>query len=454
MRITAILLLLYISGTHALGQQLAKTQAIEDLRVIQQGISQYNPGLYAYNPDFDTRTEAIIEAVSADSLSFFTYFQAISRIVAESNEGHVALGDWEDTVHQGFLGNTYVYLPLSVQILQEKVYVWEDYSNELQLERGDQIMAINGQKAEAFLAKLRATTPSDGTIETYPAAMIEAGFAWMYYLYVEQADRFVISIQDGNGQLKSVHIQALSREQQIKNYRAKYANGTQPANEPPEQAFHRLTFEQDHALLVLSSFDYRKIKAFKLKAKTFYKAIFSELKEKGVENLVIDLRNNTGGRSEFASDIVPYILKAGTASPFLKKTISWKGRTKTYKMPKASKLAFTGNIYVLVNGKTYSAGSELARYLKEYAQALMIGEETGTRYEGFVAGSKQYITLPNSNVKIGIPRYQFVFPKSEKQPTSNRGLIPDMQIVYDFADLVEGKDLCYQQAMQFISAQK
>jgi C-terminal processing protease CtpA/Prc len=139
--------------------------------------------------------------------------------------------------------------------------------------------------------------------------------------------------------------------------------------------------------------------------------------------------------------MVPYILTESDQPDYLKKSISWKGKKKTYKMPKPSKSVFSGQIYVLVNGRTYSAGSTLARYLKEFSNATFIGEETGTRYEGFAAGSQQYITLPNSGLRIGIPRYHIFFPQSTKQQTSNRGLLPDYQVEYTIQDRINDMDV-------------
>ncbi|MEL6141342.1 MAG: S41 family peptidase, partial [Bacteroidota bacterium] len=144
------------------------------------------------------------------------------------------------------------------------------------------------------------------------------------------------------------------------------------------------------------------------------------------------------------------ILKPDNADPFLKKTVSWSGKEKVYKMPKAAKEVFQGSIYVLVNGKTYSAGSTLARYLKEYGNATVIGTETGTRYEGFAAGSRQDIHLPNTQISVGIPRYHITFPTSEKQQTANRGLLPDYTIEPTIETFTKGIDLHVAEAIELI----
>ncbi|MTI19891.1 hypothetical protein E1176_02550 [Fulvivirga sp. RKSG066] len=190
----------------------------------------------------------------------------------------------------------------------------------------------------------------------------------------------------------------------------------------------------------------------KIKVKSFYKDIFNQLKTNDIKTLVLDLRDNTGGRNEFAEDMVPFILKSENDTPYLKKTISWEGKEKIYDMPKASKDVFSGKIFVLVNGRTYSAGSMLTRYLREFAQATVIGEETGTRYEGFAAGSKQFVTLSNSQLRIGIPRYHITFPPSEKQTTSNRGLIPDYTVEYKIEDLIKERDLHLEKVHELIDS--
>ena len=139
-------------------------------------------------------------------------------------------------------------------------------------------------------------------------------------------------------------------------------------------------------------------------------------------------------------------MKQGESSSF-KTSHSWDGKIRHYKLPAQNKLAFSGPIYVLVNGKTYSAGASLARYLREYGNAITIGEEGGTRYEGYVAGSQQAVFLPNSNLKIAIPRYHNNFPASLKQKTQNRGLIPDHIVTYSIDDLIQERDL----EMEFVT---
>ena len=139
--------------------------------------------------------------------------------------------------------------------------------------------------------------------------------------------------------------------------------------------------------------------------------------------------------------MIPYFISNKPEERILRTSISWEGKERVYKIPSPSGNVFRGKIYVLVNGRTYSNGHTLARYLKEFADAIIIGEETGTRYEGLAAGSSQYVILEGSGVRIGIPRYQYKFPVSSIQDTSNRGLIPDKEVTYSIQDLISKLDL-------------
>ncbi|MDW3192926.1 MAG: S41 family peptidase [Cytophagales bacterium] len=436
--------------TQVLAQNLEPSQVNDDLTYLADNIKTYNPALSYYHPEFDHRSNQLISQSAGEERSTLHFFSLVSQLCAMANEGHFVVHDWEDELHQGFGNNTYAYLPIQVKIRAQRLYVYGDFTDEQPFERGDEIIAINGVKTEQILRELVKHVPSDGDILTYAHRKIEDRFSTLYYLYLEQPQTFEITFYDKKGVEQIVSCAALVREALVTNLRKYYPS--EPGNTATnEQGFYDLDYHAQYAYLKLPSFDFRRVNKYRVKSKKMYKTIFEELQNKEIKHLVIDLRNNTGGRNEFADDMIPFISKSSINDPFVKKTISWDQQEKTYKKPNPSKLAFKGEIYVLINGKTYSAGNTLARYLKEYGNANMIGEETGTRYEGFAAGSTQEIILPHSNLKIGIPRYLISFPASAKQKTSNRGLLPDHEIENALEVPVAGPDAYLRKAIELIT---
>lgn len=420
----ALFLLIYFP---IFAQNIGKDDFVEDLTFLSDRIKQYNPALSHYHPEFDRLSAQVIRQTNADSVTIFEYFSAVSRICALANEGHFKIGSRDDRIRKGIMANTAAYLPLQVTIISGRVFVVGDFSNEHSIGEGEEITAINGIKMPLLLEKLLEVTPSDGEILTYAHRKIQDRFSVLFYFHIEQADTFEITLLDENKKERRVTINALVRSDQIKNLEKNYVVRNKESSSTAE-GFYSLAINDTYALLTLPSFDFRRVNKYKVKSKKLYKTLFKELQDKKVQHLVVDLRDNTGGRNAFADDMVPFILKSPSSDPYLKKTISWEGKSKIYKMPAPSKWAFQGAIYVLINGKTFSAGSSLARFLKEYGNATVIGTETGTRYEGFAAGSTQDINLPNTGLNIGIPRYHILYPASAKQKTSNRGLLPDHEI--------------------------
>lgn len=436
MRILFTLFIVLLGHGSFYAQSIPQSHIREDLRFLKESIITYNPALDIYNPDFRNESEQLINNSPARA-NLMDYFEMVSRLCALSNEGHFAMGSWSDTVHKGITENTYAYLPLYVVALNNQLYVWKDLSDESSLADGDEILSINGRETSQVLANLHQAIPADGNISTYKEYQLSISFPFAYYFFGEQAATFTIVSTHENTE-KTQTLKALTRDKQIINYEKRYGPTAKKA--PSIDDFYELHLQDNYALLKLKSFSYQYIEGYKIKSKKLYKEVFKKIAAAGVQNLIVDLRGNTGGRNEFADDILPYIIKEGHKTPFLKKTVSWKGKEKKYKVPGVKKNAFLGKIYVLVNGATYSSGATLARYLKEYGRAMVLGEEAGTRYEGFAAGSKQYVNLPHSGLRIGIPRYHIFFPASQLQTTQNRGLLPDHEVKKSINDLINNTD--------------
>ncbi|MTI19892.1 hypothetical protein E1176_02555 [Fulvivirga sp. RKSG066] len=216
MKTITLLLVLAISFSSS-AQSIAPEKARQDLQQLKEAIETYNPALLLYNPDFVAKAEAVIEKVNGE-ISLIKHFQNVSEICVLSNEGHFAIGKWSDEVHEGFLNNTYRYLPLSINIIDNDLIVRIDNSMEKQLEQGDKILSINRTESSQILESLYRHIPADGEILTYKNRNIELGFSWMYYLYIDQPEEFELEVEKSNGERHLVKIEALERDTQFDNY--------------------------------------------------------------------------------------------------------------------------------------------------------------------------------------------------------------------------------------------
>ena len=454
MRFVLTGVLLALAGTFGWSQTFTPDQVREDLRFLISQMDTYNPALHTYNPDFRQQADSLVQSAENER-SLFEYFKLVTRVVALGNEGHYGVGNWTDTIHQGFMNGQYRYLPLTVQVLDSRLYVWLDLTEKPSLKQGDEILSINGMKTAAVLETLSRYVTTDGQIPSNLESRLTAALPWKYYLYIDQPEQFELRVRSyPDGAEKTVTIPAITRPEMVANYQ----KNNKPDSGKPEPAggaseVYTFDIRDGVAWLHLKTFNYDLLKKHKLKSGKLYKSIFNQLADQKIRNLVIDLRDNGGGRNEFAEDMIPYILKKNQEGAY-RTSLSWEGKKAEHRLPKQHKLAFTGNIYTLINGGTYSSGASLARYLREYGDAITIGAEGGTRYEGFVAGSSQYVNLPNSGLRIGIPRYQTAFPVSTKQTTTNRGLLPDHPVRYTIDELIRKEDKEMELARKLIGQEK
>lgn len=126
MKIIIITVCLLLGQLLAVGQHIGKNLALEDLKILRQSIQQYYPALYQYNPEFDSLSTEVIRSLQRDSISIFDYFSLVSEMCALSNEGHFTLGDWQDAIHQCIPESKCPYLPVSVKLISNQLYVWDD----------------------------------------------------------------------------------------------------------------------------------------------------------------------------------------------------------------------------------------------------------------------------------------------------------------------------------------
>ncbi len=446
----ALFLTIFLISHIGSGQSFTARQTKEDLNILIKSLETYNPALNIYNPSFKDEAAKIMNEIPPN-LDKFGYLQLVSRVAALSNEGHIGIGNWEDSFHEGFLNNSYKYLPLVVTVLEGRVYAWTDLSNEEVIQRGDEILSINGRLINDIVMEITEHIQTDGHITSSSYYKLTSGFNWMYYLYIEQSEQFDISYKSkAADELAEATLPAITRQQMLDNLKSKTADKEKPAEHSGPDEVYEFEIDKGVGYLTLRSFNRQRIEKHKIKAKKLYKTIYKQLKEEKVSNLVIDLRDNNGGRYEFAFEMLPFIMKEQESS-WYKTSVSWEGKEKEYKFPRKDKYSFNGNIWVLVNGGTFSTASSLARYLREYTRATIVGEEGGGRYEGYAAGSQQYVNLPNSNLRVTIPRYLNNFPVSTVQNTANRGILPDYEVVYIIEDLINEKDVVMNKVKELIS---
>ena len=429
-------------------------EANEDYAFLVQNIKIYEAALDTYVPDFENKANALIEDFKEDSISLIKHYARVNQICALAQEGHFHIGDWQAEILNGFVRDRYQYIPMRVELIDGKFYSNDCFAKENCPPNFLEITSINERTTSEIRELLNEHISADANIQTYTDKKISSGFQWMYYLFIEQTEDFKINYLNEDGEVKETVIKAITRSEMIEVIKSKKDTSKKEdfsKESSTESKFYDFEINGKTAILKLKSFDFRLINELEIEADKFYEKIFTQIKEAEIEHVLIDVRGNTGGRNEFADEIIPFIMKKDVKGLF-KTTISWKGNTKNYKMPKRNKtLAFNGKVYLLIDGLSFSAGASIARYIHDLGEAYVIGSESGSRFEGYAAGSAQRINLPNSNIQVDIPRYLISHPIPTFQKDANRGLVPDEELSPSIEDRIRKSDPVMDHVLEMIN---
>lgn len=429
-------------------KKLSPLELQEDLDHLIAGLERYNPAMYAYRSETAFKKKiAVIKKAIKKPINDLEWFKLLCLAVEEVGEGHITIGTKEDAFYRGFLKGDFKSLPLSVQFLDERAYVWNNLSSIEGLERGDEILSINGRSMSEIRRLIFQYTSSDGNIKTFKQMRLSKELSARYFWFIEQANLFTIEYRKrASESTNTIQLKALTRTE-MSEWSVK--RGLKKEVPRGINAVYSLSIEKDIANLTLRSFNEEIIKQNELKPYEFYEDIFKRLRQNRVKHLILDLRENIGGMKEFVDDLLAFALKKKQKG-VLRELIAWDGTKVVSNFPKRSKWFFKGDIYILTNGGTYSTAALIAQYLSDYGNATLIGEETGSRYEGFAAGNFHYLTLPNSKIQIGIPNkwVKNTLPAPPKAP--NRGLMPDYPVVISIEDLLQKKDAAKEKALELI----
>jgi len=166
----------------------------------------------------------------------------------------------------------------------------------------------------------------------------------------------------------------------------------------------------------------------------------TQLIEQGADNLIVDLRNNTGGYVDSAIDITSIFLKDKVVL-----IEEWGDGTSKDYLTSKDPITLDTPLYILVNNGTASASEITAGALQDYDRAILIG--TTTFGKGLI---QNWIPLQEDNGAIRISIAHWLTPYGRQ--IQNLGLTPDIEIEFTETDYYNGVDTQLEKAIEVITA--
>ncbi len=451
-----------------LDKKYDKDSAVNLYRKLFQEVSLSHPGFYTYHSPgvMNAYIDSVIQTFDSDSATGWEIYRKMKPTVAKIGCLHtgLAISDAQNKLMDS-MPNLF---PFQLFIRDNKAWITKNVSEDKSIEPGTEITHINGRSIKELLAIILPAIPSDGYNMTMKYLALYHDFPRWYRSMVGLSPQFTIGIMR-NGVKEERTVPAVSNN-----------NVASPGFLKEKKFSRQLEFEiiNRTGFLAIHSFAKTDIKSADQHFKKFMKSTFRELKDKKINNLVVDLRYNTGGTDANAARFASYFFDKpfnywdrievtetvakqikGVYRLFFKKPVKkdsvylWRKSWYTkefnfYQRQQPAKNNFKGNVYVLINGFCMSSGAEVASILSYNKKAVLIGEETGGASQGNTSGM-----MPETKVMDGliltVPLMKYV---TAVDPAINfgHGAMPHHAVTPTLEQIINGQDVAMQYALMLI----
>lgn len=437
-------------------ETISADSARRNLTEIVDELKKKHPGFYRYNTEalFNKYFDSVLLSINTPQ-NQLSYFRKVKPVIAQIRCLHTGVSLSDEYLK--YLNNGNNLLPLQLYFVNDKAFITANYSGNTAVPVGAEVIAINQKPIKGIMQILFAAIPSDGYNETLKYQLLNHQFAQWYRSVYEVTDKFTLTIKTADGQ-KDLVLNG------IKNKDMPAPAIMDLGNKP------RLSFllTDTLAMLTIQSFGNTDIKAGGQNFKKFINNVFDQLNLNPKKKLIIDLRNNTGGTDANAAYLCSLLMnkpyrywdRIEVTEPF---ALSIKGAAKLmygkpvkqdsvyiwkkskftnefdfYEPQLPQKNAFTGKVFILINGLCMSSCADLAAVLQYNKRATFIGEETGGGYQGNNSGLIPEAPLA-FGIKVTVPLLKYI-NAVDANINIGHGTYPDVAYKWDVKAIINHED--------------
>ena len=483
---------------------LKPPQLKSDFALFRKALEEAHPALYRYTTKREMDAEfARAEAKLKRPMTLLQFRNVLERVVAAIKCGHTLFtnnqGDEISTVL-----NSAKQFPLALQFESMRAFVVLNQGLDERVKPGMEVLAINGESLARILRRILPNLNQDGDIRTHQMYRLgfargffrlgspgRTGFSESYRLYIGNPASFKTTVRDPHTQKTVVlELAGVTNAEAAVNAEKNPVNrdvltGIRTLQALGEKQSIRYLDGENTALMRIPGFS-KLPPDVRENFRDFLKREFALLKSNGTKNLIIDLRGNGGGSDSYGVLLFSYLtskefryferIHMKTYDPSFKQytAVEIDPVTDPYYGPaflkpdpnggwllteknaglgvqRPSENHFDGTVYVLIDGGSFSTTADFCTTADFYKRATFIGEETGGAAGGG-AGGWTGLTLPESQLNIGIPEYTYL--SFVDKGNRRRGTLPKHAVTQTIDDLAKGRDTVLEFTRELIRSGK
>lgn len=487
--LAALALMLFVScagPVRMTGHRLPQKSA-EDLRndftLLRKILEANHPSLYWYTPK-DSMDLYFTQAINniTDSMDEVQFRIRVAQVISKIRCGHTSVQASKKFQHMAPQVR-FPSFPLYLKAWDDSLVVMANlFPKDSVFKRGTIITGINGRTNRQILDSLFQFISSDGYAFNYKNQVVSGNFPVWYKNVFGVDSNYRVNYIDSAGNTATAVLKNFIPVTDTSR-KGKPSVITVPFKKPTRREIRKAKLLAKRMMVIdtASSTAIMRISTFSGGGlRTFFRRSFRKIEQDHIRNLVIDLRENGGGKVSSSILLTKYLVdhpfKVGdsvvAASRKLEYSryihpaweywfamnfgshrgadglIHYRYYEKKKFKPK-ERYHFDGPVVLVQGGYSFSATTMFIGNLKGQKNVTVAGEESGGGYYGNSAMYLPTVTLPHSRLRITMPLYRLVMDTSRPK---GRGIMPDLVIPPSSQAIRNGVDPKLGAVHQFINS--
>ena len=453
----------------------------QDYTLLRNILEEKHPSLYWYTPKdsmdlyFDRGYESIADSMT--ELQFgWTVLAPLTSAIRCGHTGFSMSKDWDKFIRYRRIPS----FPLHVKVWNDTMMVMANLNRkDTTIKKGDFITAINGIQSAEMINTMFHYLPADGYANNVNYIRLSSSFPYFHRNIYGLYQHYFVQYSDSSGNQKSALIPyfAPSSDSVKKIKREEKLIERKITRREKQENIRSVEYDSTTALMTINRFTTGNLGSF-------IRRSFRDMRKNKTENLVIDLRANGGGKIDKSVLLARYLSKSSfkvadttysiskNFNPFSRNisntlennlglTILTKEKSdgkyhfgfwERHAFKPKKQNHYNGNVYVLINGLTFSASTLFCNIVQGQDNILLAGEETGGGWYGNSGIMIPTITLPKTKLRVRLPFFRIVQYRHIEE--MGIGIIPDVYIGPNWRDILKGKDTKLEAVKKMITGDK
>ena len=462
-------------------KKFSQQQLQQDYSLLRNILEAKHPSLYWYTPKdsmdmyFDRYYSAIKDSMTEQQFGW----QIVAPLTEKIHCGHTSFG--RSKAYNKWVENRkFPSFPLFLKCWNDTMAVTANLNRkDSVLKRGTLITSINGIKNTDLAKIMFGYLAEDGYANNVNYLRLSNNFPYYHRNIFGIRKNYAVTYLDSMSIEKSISIPVFDLS---KDSLKTMKEGIVVKKEKKKETRQKKLLDMrslavdtanNTAIVTINTFSSGCLRRF-------YRQTFRYIKKTSIDNVVLDIRSNGGGRIRLSTLLTKYVSRVnfkvadtafavakslGPYTKYIKQGFinnlglffltkkhddglyhfgHWE--RKLYK-PKTVN-HYSGSLYVLINGSTFSASALFSNAVKGQPGITLLGEETGGGWHGNDGILIPDIVLPNTHIKVRLPLFRIV--QYKHHPKDGRGIAPDIYIGTNYDALLKGVDYKMQVVMKMI----